>query len=315
MINLSYNLSEKISENLLKINELRTKILLTPIKPSNEIKLRWESNINKAYWGLTLAGNKLSKNQMLKLMSNPLPKKLSDSEKEVISYTNTLRVIYEDWSASKTAFNTKTVLDMYDLSCKPVFGSSSSYYKSKEEEVAQILKFIESGKDHPVIKSGLLQIEIIKLSPFENGTGRVARLLSHQMLSRYGYDVRGLLTLEEYYRSDLVSLREATKSIEKYKNATKWLEYFTEGVKKELEKLLRTVESLEHSQTKSNWKLSDRQKKIIELFENPEIKITNKLIQKEFRISQITASRDLSKMVNLGILLPHGKGRSVFYTK
>lgn len=315
MINLSYNLSDKISENITKINELRTKILLTPIKPRQEIKLKWEANTSKAYWGLTLADNKMTKAQMLKLVSKPLSKKLNDQEKEVVSYLNTLRIIYEVWTASKLPFTTKSVLDIYDLSCKPVFGSTASYYKSKESEVNSILQFIESGKDHPVIKAGLLQIEIIKLSPFENGTGRVARLLSHQMLARYGYDVRGLLILEDYYREDLISLREATKSIEKYKNATKWLEYFTEGVIHGMADVLKSIENVEQGQSKSLWKLTERQKKIMEKFENPDIKITNKLIQKEFGISQITASRDLSKMANLGILLPHGKGRSVFYTK
>jgi len=61
--------------------------------------------------------------------------------------------------------------------------------------------------------------------------------------------------------------------------------------------------------------LNDRQNKILERLENPNLKITNKDVQKMFGVSQITASRDLSKMANLGILLPHGKGRSVFYTK
>jgi len=34
-----------------------------------------------------------------------------------------------------------------------------------------------------------------------------------------------------------------------------------------------------------------------------------------FKVSQITASRDLSKLGALGLLFIHGKGRSVYYTK
>lgn len=321
MINLSYHLSEKIEQNLKEIDALRAKILLAPIKPKTELHLRWDASINKTYWGLTLADNPLSKNQMTKILNKPIPKKLNDSEKEVISYINTLSSIRESWTASNKLLSTKDVLDIYDLSCKSVFGSTSAYFKSKEELVAKILTFIESGKEHPVIQAGLLQIEITKLSPFENGTGRVARLLSHLILSKYGYDLRGLLVLEDYYREDLVSLREATKSIEKYeiqpegyKNATKWLEYFTEGVKKGMEKAYSIISKPEPVSS-NKWKLTDRQKKIAEKLENPNIKITNREVCKMFAISQITASRDLSKMVNLGILLPHGKGRSVFYTK
>ena len=134
------------------------------------------------------------------------------------------------------------------------------------------------------------------------------------MLAKYGYDLRGLLILEDYYRNEIVSLKEAINSIEKYKNATKWLEYFTEGVKEGTEKVLKTL-SERSDLSGYSWKLNERQKKILDNFNSPDAKITNKKVQKMFVISQITASRDLSKMVNLGLLLPHGKGRSVFYTK
>ncbi len=312
---LSYNLSDIIQSNLHSIEDLRTKVLITPLKPRQEQKIRWEANINKSYWGLKLAENPLTKSQMSKLMSKPVSKKLNNHEKEVLSYMNTLNLIREYWTAHNQALTPKNILEIYDLSCKEVFGSTASYYKSKTDEIKKILNFIESGKDHPVIKAGLLQIEIIKLSPFENGTGRVAKLLSHLMLARFGYDLRGLLVLEDYYRNDLVSLKEATTSIEKHKNATKWLEYFTEGVKQGMEKTLKLLTTIDNSKSGSLWRLTDRQKKILDSFNNPESKITNKIIQKNFKVSQITASRDLSKMVNLGVLLPHGKGRSVFYTK
>ncbi len=312
---LSYHLSENIQENIKNIESLRIKTLLLPIKPKVEQRLRWEANINKTYWGLTLADNPLSKTQMAKMMSKPLAKKLTDHQKEVISYMNTLSLIREYWTGRFDSITTRNILEIYDLSCKNIFGSTSSYFKSKEMEVKKIIDFIESGKDHPVIKAGLLQIEIIKLSPFENGTGRVARLLSHLMLTRFGYDLRGLLVLEDYYRNDLVSLKEATNSVEKIKNATKWLEYFTNGVANGYEKALHSLTTQDNTKSNSQWKLNDRQKKILESLSHPESKTTNKIVQKTFKISQITASRDLSKMVNLGVLLPHGKGRSVFYTK
>ena len=85
MINLSYHLSESIENNLKEIEALRIKILTIPLKPKSELRLKWESNIEKIYWGLTLADNSLSKTQMAKLLVNPLPKKFKDEEKEVIS--------------------------------------------------------------------------------------------------------------------------------------------------------------------------------------------------------------------------------------
>lgn len=313
MVNLSYNLSDKIKANINKIDALLKEVLLTPVNPKNEIRHRWNANINKTYWGLTLAGNPLSKAQMSKLITKPLPKKLRESEKEVVSYYKTLNEIYQNWSASKKLLTTKDVLNIYDFSCKSTFGSTSTYYKSKEDLVGKILNFVELGNEHPIIQSGLLQIEIIKLSPFENGTGRVARLLSHLILAKHGYNLRGLLVLEDYYRNDLISLKEATKSIEKNKNATKWLEYYTDGLKLSMEKVLEILQKPDN-QPNNGWKLTDRQKQIVEYLYNPDAKITNRDVCKMYNVSQITASRDLSKIVNLGMILVHGKGRSVYYT-
>jgi serine/threonine protein kinase len=322
MPNLTYHLSENILNNLKEIDKLRIEILTTPIKPNIEVKLKWEADINKTYWGLNLADNPLTKSQISKLLSNEPPKRLSNHQKEVIDYITTLRVIRNIFTANTVNLTTRDVLNIYDLSCKNVYGSSLNYYKSKEELVEKILNFIETGKDHPVIKAGLLQIEIIKLSPFENATGRVARLLSHLILAKYGYDIRGLLILEDYYREDLVGLKEATGSIEKYeiqhgyKNASFWLEYFTNGVKRNMQRLQNEIKPEKQLQQRNNhWKLTERQKQIFEILDNPNIKMTNKSVQKMFKISQITASRDLSKMVSLGLLLSHGKGRSVFYTR
>lgn len=317
MVNLPFHLSTNITDNLDSSDRLRTKILTYPIALKQEIKLRWEANLEKVYWGLTLADNPLSKKQMAKIISNPPLKKMSDYQKEVVAYYNAILYIRNNWTASRDFISAKDVLNIYDISCKNVFGSSTSYFKSKESEIVEILKYVESGKDHPIIKAGLLQIEITKLSPFENGTGRVARLLSHLILAKHGYDLRGFLVLEDYYRADLMALKNISKSVEMHNSATIWLEYFSKGFLKGMEKTINNIENNRSINviSSSYWKLNERQQKIINLLENPNKRITNKKIQKEFDISKITASRDLAKLSSMGMLLSHGKGRSVSYTK
>lgn len=317
MINLPYHLSINLSEIITSSDTIRKEILTTPLSPKEEIKLRWEASLEKTYWGLTLADNPLSRKEMAKLISNMPPKKMADDEKEVLSYKNTLDYIRNNWTASKNLLSVNDVLNIYNISSKSVFGSTLSYYKSKVKEVSQILKYVESGNDHPIIKAGLIQIEIIKLSPFENATGRVARLLSHLILTKHGYDLRGLLILEDYYRNDLVALRDATKTIDIHKSATMWLEYFSLGVLNGMNKTLQIINNNKSQNiiSQSYWKLNERLQTIVNTLENPSKKITNKDVQKEFNVSQITASRDLGKLTSMGILLAHGKGRSVFYTK
>lgn len=316
MINLSYQKSEDIINVIEYIERLKIKILTTPLKPVIESKLKWEAKISKAYWSLTLAKNPLSRTQISKLLSNPLPKRMDQYQKEIIGYVNAVNYIENNWTGDYKELTTNEILKLYDLSSRDVFGSTTNYFKSKEAEVEKIINFTEKGKDHPLIQAGLMQIEIIDLSPFENATGRVARLVTNLILAKYGYDLRSLLVIEDYYREDLVSLKEAVDSVKKTDNATFWLNYFLIGIKKSMEKTLKIIEEQKITKTTvSLWKLNKRQKEILEKLANPNSKITNMIVQRMFNISQITASRDLSKMVSLGVLLPHGKGRSVFYTR
>ena len=83
----------------------------------------------------------------------------------------------------------------------------------------------------------------------------------------------------------------------------------------QLEKVTYSNLSSEDYLPNSFWQLNDRQKSILGFLENPDATITNKRVRSLFKISQITASRDLTKLANLGLLFAHGKGRSVFYTK
>ena len=126
-----------------------------------------------------------------------------------------------------------------------------------------------------------------------------------------------MLNLEEYYRRDIVTYHRMLEISKIQGNMTLFLEYFVYGMSASLEKIMDDIRSLKTGEylPASFWKLNSRQKAIMETLENPEEKITNKQVQKRFNVSQITASRDLTNLTNLGLLLTHGKGRSIYYTK
>jgi Fic family protein len=100
-------------------------------------------------------------------------------------------------------------------------------------------------------------------------------------------------------------------------NLTLWLEYFAFCIMTSLEKTAEVIKNQKFGKElpASFWKLNIRQKQILYYLENPDMKITNKEVQKMHGVSQITASRDLTELTTLGHLFARGKGRSVFYTK
>jgi Fic family protein len=186
-----------------------------------------------------------------------------------------------------------------------------------EKRINTFLEYLEKGHDNPIIQAGIAQIQVINITPFDNGNGRVARLLSYLFLYKHGYDVRGMISFEEYLRRDMITFKRVLDLTKAQGSLTLWLEYFAFAVMTSLEKTVEIIKNLDFQEElpASFWKLNSRQRQILEYLEEPGLEITNKEVQKVHGISQITASRDLAKLTNLGLLLAHGKGRSVYYTR
>jgi Fic family protein len=72
---------------------------------------------------------------------------------------------------------------------------------------------VAAGEHHPVILAGLFVLDLLVIHPFEDGNGRVARLLTSAVLTEHGYTVGRYVSLEQavaesadaYYQSLLES--------------------------------------------------------------------------------------------------------------
>ena len=98
---------------------------------------------------------------------------------------------------------------------------------------------------HPVLKSGIIHYELVRIHPFVDGNGRVARALASVILYQEGYDIRKFFSLEEYFDSDAARYYEALQSVEKKEgDLTYWLEYFSLGLAIELSKIKDKIEKI-----------------------------------------------------------------------
>ena len=313
---LAYNLSSKIKDDLKNIETLRRQILLLPIPPKTELRLKWEASLQRTYWSLVLAGNPLDKTDMVKLLSTQSKARLTSEQKEVVNYKKALDYIRESWLISSRHITLSTVKKLYDIACKPTLGTGSRL-SANQKKLQPFIDYLQAGKESPIIQAGVAQISIINADVFGEGNGSIARLVPYLYLYKHGYDFRGLLVLDEYLRKDLFSLKEAIESVGRNKHLTLWLEYFTNGVLTQLRSAYKIASSskFQTDLPAAFWKLNDRQVDILNSLEQPGAKVTNMKVQGKYKVSQITASRDLSKLVKLGLLFSHGKGRSAHYTK
>ena len=317
MINFSYTLSPLLREHIAAIETLRTKIALAPLSPKTELKLKFEAMVARIYWSLSLSGNPLTKNDIEDLMIKTFPlfsidekaKKLSPDEKMVIRYKKAHDTITHEWLVNSQPVRIGTVMELAGT-------IETRQIRNEQVDISLILDYLHKSTDHPVVQAAIVQMQLVCLRPFQDGNGRLSRLLALLYLYKNGYDFRGMLVLEEYWRKDLASLDLIKDNVLKSNSLNMWLEYFASGMVVQLEKTVQRLNSLAfHIEKNGHWELTDRQRNIVSVLEFPHATITNKKVQKHFKVSQITASRDLAKLLSLGLVVSHGKGRSTYYTR
>ena len=93
----AYNLSSNLDAYIRKIERLRQQILLYPIPPKAELRMKWEASLEKIYWSLLLLEHPLGKKQMTELLVNLPSIRIEDSKKDVINQKKAFDFIRENW--------------------------------------------------------------------------------------------------------------------------------------------------------------------------------------------------------------------------
>lgn len=185
-------------------------------------------------------------------------------------------------------------------------------------DISDLLNLLQARPEHPFISAGIAQIQcqLISQTYLEELNGLFARVLSYLVLYQRGFDIRRLVFLEHAWTQDMHAYQSQIQTTYAYKGLNPWLEYFLSSAVESLSWTLSRLESRPQTDLpQAFFELTDRQKAILSLLDYPGTTVTNRTIQKKFQVSQITASRDLSRLASLGLIFTHGKGRSVYYSK
>lgn len=314
MVPFSYTLSEQLKASLQKADSLRVQLLITPLSPKNELKLRWEAMLERIYYGLILEQSPVQKRTLVNLLTATPQirrnKQPSQIDKQVLKYKLGLDYIEQEWLVSDQELTLKAVVNLHSNSCP-------GKYRKADDELKQLIEYLQANPDHPVIQAGVVYACLLRINAFTEGNARIASLMALLMLYKAGYDCRGLISFEKEWLNHAQEFNEKLQQGIQSAYMTSWIEFVADTLVQHLEKKLQDIKNPHQTseKTKTFFDLNNRQKAIITLLNEPGMRITNRDVQKHFKISQITASRDLAHLVLLGLLVPHGKGRSVFYTR
>lgn len=171
---------------------------------------------------------------------------------------------------------------------------------------------------HPVLKAAIAHHEMVRIHPFIDGNGRVARSISTLILFLGGYDIRRFFSLEEYYDRDAVTYYEYLQKASAG-DLTAWLEYFTYGAAIEFEKIKEKILKLSKDaklKKQIGGKqifLTERQIRIIEYLQEAGF-LQNRAFDSIFpEVSEDTVLRDIQDMIKNKLIKKIGSTKSARY--
>lgn len=308
MLNFSYTISPFLKKELETLVNIRDGMLLQLVNPQDEIQLSWDALIERIHYSLILDGIQTSKKNIVSTLSRTPT--LKNAHPEIIGYRNSLSYIKQDWF-----YRPNLNITIYDL--LSLYKSVYPKFEIHNTEYSRMLSFLQVNPEPPIIQAAIAFIMMYHILGKNNFAIRMSTLLSYVFMYKYGYSFRNMIVLEEHFAIHKTALEGALMATVKAKNLSPFLDVFIFAVEDQAKKALYKLRSktINNDYPKGFFELTERQKHILAELDRPGARITNKIVQKLFKISQITASRELSNLTNLGLLKTSGKGRSIYYTK
>lgn len=342
-----FKITNKILKNIGIIEACREIIDHAPILPYYEREFQKDAMVRTVHHGTHIEGNELDLSQTEKVMLGQDVVARERDVQEVINY----RKVMEYLERCRTE-NTEPVIDegfiksMHALTVDRILAPERcGIYRSSQvivrnsltgevtftpplaiavpfhmQELTGFIKHTKEDEAHPVLKSGIVHYELVRIHPFLDGNGRVARALSTLILFLEGYDIRRFFSLEEYFDSDAERYYAALQSVGKSDgDLTEWLEYFTEGLSIELSKIKSKVEKISiDGKLKDRLGgipilLSDRQLKLVEYIQKTGYLQNNAFKQLFPFVSEDTVLNEIKALIKFKIIKKTGVTKSAKY--
>lgn len=322
-------------------------ITSAPLLPYYEKKFRDDAMVRAVHYGTHIEGNELSLVQAEKVMSGQIVAARDRDIQEVLNYRKVMETIGQlNQEGKPVVLDEQFIKLLHTITVEKILPSEQcGVYRTSQvvirnshngevvftppvaahvtEQMQDFVAFLQqtnSNEMHPVLKSGIVHYEFVRIHPFADGNGRVARALSTLILFLEGYDIRQFFSLEEYFDKDALSYYTALQSVSQQgEDLTKWLEYFSHGLAYELGKIRERVE---HVSVDSRLKqklggkpllLSDRQLRIIEYIQETGF-LQNQAFRELFpMISEDAVLLDLKTLVKSGLIKKSGVTKGAKY--
>ncbi|MBT4511141.1 MAG: Fic family protein [Chloroflexi bacterium] len=342
MFSPRYKITHRLLNLLTSITASKEAIANAYIVPNWAMSLRKQALIQSAHSSTAIEGNPLTLEEVSELAEGRDIMAQRKAKQEVLNYLDLLdrlprlapkKELTEDTILNIHRLITDGVLENYDDVGQyrnrqvVVVNRSSGEITFRPPETQDVPKLMTefvvwlNHKDtknlDPVLEAGIVHYEFVRIHPFIDGNGRVARALAALIFYQRGFDTNRFFALDDYYDSDRLEYYHALQSVDpNICDLTEWLEYFAQGVALSVAAVQERVLKLSIDKRKVGRKgqksLTERQIRIIEMIHD-QGQIANRDVREMFGVSHQTAVKEIAKLVDSGLIKSEGLGRNTHY--
>lgn len=328
-----YRLSIKLFKIINDVERLYGQLEAMKVPNKLLLNITRENQIQSTYSSNKIEGNMLSVAEVTNLLlSERIP--VNHDEKEVSNYFGILKDLGEKTNLN---FDINLILKVHsDLmdginddikgkfrKVKVVVGRKNTNgeiivkhrppYHDKikiTEEIKNLCQWVENADIPVVIKAGVFHHQFVYIHPFEDGNGRVCRLLTALIFLKSNYLINKYFVIDDYYDIDKEAYSDKLHSADKG-DKTVWLEYFADGVKYSMEsarqKLINGLSEIDFSVRPTKKELE-----VLEIIQKYR-EVTSKDLADKLVITRQRAFNLLKALVEKGYLEQIGKSKSSYY--
>jgi Fic family protein len=287
-----------------------------------------------------IEGSKLTDEEVDVLLKNIDITKLEDRDsQEVVGYFEGLDIVSAAYDDIKIAAgdikNLHNILMKYStkdewhkgnykqhsnaVEAKYPDGTSQLIFQTTEPGIdteAAMNKLIEwyNNEDaiHPLVKCSIFTYEFLSIHPFQDGNGRLSRLLSSLLLLKNGYKWIQYVSFEHEIESKKLEYYRVLRSCQAQRpneNISDWVSFFFDALKN-IQGLLLQKLQIHHAEGEQ---LLPREKLVVSFIQNhPGCKSGD--ITKGLGVSRMIVIRLLSTLIEKNLIERHGSGSGTQYT-
>jgi Fic family protein len=286
-----------------------------------------------------IEGSKMSDEEVEVLLNDiDITKIIDRDSQEVVGYYETLDLIsesFEDIPISESSIkNLHNILLKYskkdewhkgdykqhsnavevklaDGTRQIIFQTAEPGFQTKDAMRMLIDWYLNDHETHPLVKCALFIYEFVSIHPFQDGNGRLSRLLSTLLLLKNGYKWIQYVSFEheiEHRKTEYYKVLRSCQAQRPNENVSEWIRFFFDALRNIQKQLMSKLEikGVEIS-------LSPREKSILTFIEN-NAGCKSGEIARKLGIPNPTVKRILPELIKKNLIEKFGTGPGTNYS-